>query len=150
MKQIKSINSFLAQNVLKLTSFHSFEWASERKGQHFFHISSSQNTCSKTYFGPKFWNSLTFLVFKISLTKLQNSLTFPDLEEKIKFPWLYPDQWPPWLSAQRRLIRLGGCSGWSESLLDAQSYYSILSWRGSFAILPASFEHITLWLNHFY
>ena len=27
MKQIKSLNSFLAQNVLKLTSFHSFERA---------------------------------------------------------------------------------------------------------------------------
>ena len=25
MKQIKSLNSFLAENVLKLTSFHSFE-----------------------------------------------------------------------------------------------------------------------------
>ena len=27
MEQIKSLNSFLAQNVLKLTSFHSFEEA---------------------------------------------------------------------------------------------------------------------------
>ena len=27
MKQIKSLNSLLAQNVLKLTSFHSFERA---------------------------------------------------------------------------------------------------------------------------
>ena len=27
MKQIKSLNSFLAQNVLKLTSFHCFERA---------------------------------------------------------------------------------------------------------------------------
>ena len=33
-------------------------------------------------------------------------------------PWVlsYP------LSAQRRLIRLGGCPGWSESLLGAQSF----------------------------
>ena len=84
MKQIKSLNSFLAQNVLKLPSFHSFKWAKwarEKttllKNQHFFSISSSQNTCYNTYFGPKLWNSLTFLVFKISLTNLQNSLTFP-------------------------------------------------------------------------
>ena len=30
MKQIKSLNSFLAQNVLKLTSFHGFERAREK------------------------------------------------------------------------------------------------------------------------
>ena len=71
MKQIKSLNSLLAQNVLKLTSFHSFERATE-KNQYF---SSNQNTCYSTYFRPKLWNSLTFLVFKISLTNLQNSLT---------------------------------------------------------------------------
>ena len=30
MKQIKSSNTFLAQNVLKLASFHSFKWAREK------------------------------------------------------------------------------------------------------------------------
>ena len=37
---------------------------------------------------------------------------------RIKKAWVlsYP------LSAQRRLIRLGGCPGWSESLLDTQSF----------------------------
>ena len=30
MKQIKSLDSFLAQTVLKLTSFHSFERAREK------------------------------------------------------------------------------------------------------------------------
>ena len=93
-EQIKSLNNFFAQNVLKLPSFDSFEPARE-KNQHFFHISGSQNACYNTYFGPKFWNSLTFLVFKISLTNLQNSLTFPWPWRKIKFPWLFPDQWPP-------------------------------------------------------
>ena len=39
--------------------------------------------------------SLTFLVFKNSLTNLQNSLTFPWPWRKIKIPWLFPDQWPP-------------------------------------------------------
>ena len=39
--------------------------------------------------------SLTFLVFNISLTNLQNSLTFPWPWRKIKFPCLFPDQWPP-------------------------------------------------------
>ena len=38
--------------------------------------------------------SLTFLIFKISLTNLQNSLTFSWPWRKIKFPWLFPDQWP--------------------------------------------------------
>ena len=91
MKQIKSLNSFLAQNVLKLTSFHSFEWAREKINtfstfqavkyqlQHIF--------WAKIMKFPDF--SLTFLVFKISLT-------FPWPWRKIKFPWLIPEQWPPW------------------------------------------------------
>ena len=33
MKQIKSLNSLLAQNILKLTSFHSFEWAKRARGK---------------------------------------------------------------------------------------------------------------------
>ena len=41
--------------------------------------------------------SLTFLIFEISLTSLQNSLTFPWQWRKFKFPWLFPDQWPPCL-----------------------------------------------------
>ena len=38
---------------------------------------------------------------------------------RMKKPWVlsYP------LSAQRRLISLGGCPGWSESSLGAQSFY---------------------------
>ena len=35
------------------------------------------------------------------------------------------------LSAQRRLIRLGGCPGWSESSLGAHAISSVLSWGGS-------------------
>ena len=97
MKQIKSLNSFLAQNVLKLTSSHSSEWAKRgrEKDQHYFHISSSQNTCYKTYLGPKLWNSLTFprlswyLKFPWPICKIP--WLFPDLEEKPNFP----DQWPP-------------------------------------------------------
>ena len=34
-------------------------------------------------------------------------------------------------SAQRRLIRLGGCPGWSESSLGAQVILLVLSWGGS-------------------
>ena len=34
------------------------------------------------------------------------------------------------LSAQRRLIRLGECPGWSESLLGAQTIFLVLSWSG--------------------
>ena len=36
------------------------------------------------------------------------------------------------LSAQRRLIRLGGCQGWSESSLGAHAILLVLSWDGSF------------------
>ena len=35
------------------------------------------------------------------------------------------------LSAQRRLIRLGGCPGWSESSLGAHAISLVLSWGGS-------------------
>ena len=35
MKQIKSLNSFLAQNILKLITFHSFEWAKRAREKHF-------------------------------------------------------------------------------------------------------------------
>ena len=86
----KSLNSFLAQNVLKLTSFHSSEQAREKNQ----HISSSQNTCYNTYFGSKLWNSLTFprlswyLKFPWPICKIP--LLFPDLEEKqisLTFPW---------------------------------------------------------------
>ena len=103
MKQIKSLNSFLAQTLLKLTSYHSFKQARE-KNQHFykinfFHISHSQNTCYNTYFGPKLWNSLTFpwlswyLKFPWLICKIP--WLFPDLEEKSNFP----DQWPPWMTS---------------------------------------------------
>ena len=83
MKQIKSFKSFLAQNVLKLTSFHSFKRAKQaREKSTFFHISSNQNTCYKTNLGPKLWNSLTFLWFSWYLK-------FPWPIRKI--PWLFPD-----------------------------------------------------------
>ena len=106
MKEIKSINSFLAQNVLKLTSFHGPYQANRvtEKNQHCYHISSSKNTCYNKYFGTKLWNLLTFpwlssyLKFPWPICKIPR--LFPDLEEKIKFPWLVPDQWPPW-SAMR-------------------------------------------------
>ena len=38
------------------------------------------------------------------------------------------------LSAERRLIRLGGCTGWSESLLGAHIIMLVLSCGGSFVI----------------
>ena len=89
MKQIKSLNSFLAQNVLILTCFHSFEQAREKINT-FFHISSSQNTCFNTYFGPKLWNSLTFpwvsWYFKSPWPICKILWVFPDLEEKSNFP----------------------------------------------------------------
>ena len=48
----------------------------------------------------------------------------------MKKPWVlsYP------VSAQRTLIRLGGCPGWSESSLGAQVILSVLSWGGSYGL----------------
>ena len=101
MKQIKSLNSFLAQNVLKLTSFHSSEWVKQarekintfKKSTLFFtfQIVKIPATHVQHIFWAKIMKfpdfSLTFLVFKISLTNFQNSLTFPWPWRKIKFPW---------------------------------------------------------------
>ena len=74
MKQIKSLNSFLAQNVLKLTSFHSFKrgkWAREKKINTF----------------------LTFQVVKIHI--LGQNYEIPWLSRYLKFPW--PICKIPWL-----------------------------------------------------
>ena len=48
--------------------------------------------------------------------------------DHMKKPWVlsYP------LSAQRRLIRLGGCPGWSESSLGAYVILLVLSCTGSY------------------
>ena len=53
---------------------------------------------------------------------------------RMKKPWVlsYP------LSAQRSLIRLGGCPGWSESALGAHATLLVLSWGGS--ILDCNFD----------
>ena len=50
---------------------------------------------------------------------------------RLKKPWVlsYP------VSAQRRLIRLGGCTGWSESSMDTQVILSVLCSAGSFDIV---------------
>ena len=103
MKQIKSLNNFLAQNVLRLKSFHSFERAREKKStllksNIFFtfqivKIPATTHILGQNYEIP--WLFLDFLGIKISLTNLQNSLIFPWPWRKVKFPWLFPDQWPP-------------------------------------------------------
>ena len=46
---------------------------------------------------------------------------------RMKKPWVLSCP----MSAQRRLITLGGCSGWSESSLGAQVILLVLSWGGS-------------------
>ena len=61
MKQIKSLNSFLAQNILKLTSFHTFEWAKRAR---------------------EIIN--TFQVLKIPATTYI-------LGQNYEIPWLFPD-----------------------------------------------------------
>ena len=56
----------------------------------------------------------TFLVFKHSLANLQNSLTFPWPWGKIKFPQLFPDQWPRrgwFFKCTFTAIQLGQTSG---------------------------------------
>ena len=49
--------------------------------------------------------SLTYEDFLISLTILQNSLTFPWPWRKNKFPWLFPDKWAPWKMSKKCRVR---------------------------------------------
>ena len=78
--------------------------------------------CIPNSFEPNLWNSLTFLISKISLTNLQNSLTFPWPWRKMKFPWLFPDKWPPWKGAPNREFYnvLGDITRWLKNL---RSYF---------------------------
>ena len=93
--QMKSLNSFFAQNVLNVTSFHSFERAKRAREKTFFYIFQVVKIPATTHFGPKLWNSLAFpwlswyLKFLWPICKIPR--LFPDLEEKPNFP----DQWPP-------------------------------------------------------
>ena len=61
---------------------------------------------------------------------------------RMKKPWVlsYP------LSAQRRLIRLGLCPGWSESSLGAHAISLVLSWGGTIIIETATIW-VTAWQN---
>ena len=91
MKQIKSLNSFLAQNVLKLTSFHKFERRSERekkstllKNQTFFtsqvvKIPATTHILGQNYGIPWLFPDqfAKFPDFSLTLKKKQISLTFP-------------------------------------------------------------------------
>ena len=57
----------------------------------------------------------------------------------MKKPWVlsYP------LSAQRRLIILGRCPGWSESSLGAQIILLVLSWDGSVMLYQTQFYWVS-------
>ena len=44
--------------------------------------------------------------------------------------WRKPGSLPTHWAPAKTLIRLGGCWGWSESLLDAQVILLVLSWDG--------------------
>ena len=98
MKQIKSLNSFLAQNALKLTSFHNFERAKQARENinSFFtfqvvKIPATIHILGQNYEIPRLsW----YLKFLWPICKIP---TFPWPWRKIKFPWLFPDQWPPCL-----------------------------------------------------
>ena len=46
------------------------------------------------------------------------------------------------LGAQRRLIRLGGCTGWSESSLGAHAILLVLSCCGSYIFYPCCPVHL--------
>ena len=67
--------------------------------------------------------------------KTQISLGIRVFTVRMKKAWFltYP------LSAQQRLIRLGGCPGWSESLLSAKVILLVLSCGGSFGKLICNY-----------
>ena len=88
MKQIKSLNSFLAQDVLKLTSFHSFERAKQarEKINTFFTFQVVKTPATTHILGQNFeipWLSW-YSKFPWPICKIP--WLFPDLEEKSNFP----------------------------------------------------------------
>ena len=101
MKQMKSLNSFLAQNVLKLTSVHSFEWAKRvREIINTFQvvkIPATTHILSQNYKIPWLFPRLScYLKFPWPICKIPR--LFPDLEEKSHFPDFsltcgHPDWW---------------------------------------------------------
>ena len=68
-----------------------------------------------------------------------NEQLFPQSDQSLRYP---QELWYP-LSAQQRLIRLGGFQGWSESSLVAQIILLVLSWSGSFYVGHQSYQ-----INH--
>ena len=83
--QMKSLNSFLAQNVLKLTSFHSLEWAREKINT-FFTFQVVKVPAKTHILGQNFeipWLSW-YLIFPWPICKIP--WLFPDLEKKSNFP----------------------------------------------------------------
>ena len=67
----------------------SSERSEQEKNQHFQTLENNKIAATIQKFWVKLLISLTFLVFNISLTNLQNSLT-------VKKNQISPDQWPPW------------------------------------------------------
>ena len=141
MKQIKSLNSLLAQNIQKLTSFHSLSERSERekKSTLFSHFKKSKYLLQYIFWAkimkfPDF--SLTWYL-KFPWPVLQNSLTFPTLK-KNQISLTLPDQWPPWfkditnwsmtkqtkwLVCQRRLRTV-----WTTAQSDQSSLSAVLGY----------------------
>ena len=84
-----------------------------------FRISSSQNTCYNTYFGPKLCNFLTFpwlswyLKFPWLICKIP--WLFPDLEEKSNFPDFSLRKFSKWISFLNRGYALNWLAGVYEA-----------------------------------
>ena len=90
MKQIKSLNSFLAQNVLKLTSFHSFERAREKINTfQVVKIPATTHILGQNYEIPwLFPNFLGILNFPDQSAKFPDvSLTLKKNQISLTFPW---------------------------------------------------------------
>ena len=88
MKQIKSLNSFLAQNVLKLTSFHSVEqakWAREKVNT-FFTFQVVKIPATTHILGQNFEIPWLFWYLKFPWLICQIPWLFPDREEKSNYP----------------------------------------------------------------
>ena len=61
--------------------------------------------------------------------RLRSAWASAQSDQILRWPHAWVLSYP--LSAQRRLIRLGGCPGWSESSLSTHAILLVLSWGGS-------------------
>ena len=93
-------------------------------------VANARNQQSQPSCLPSLYEPLHDKTNKMTVRPAKTQITWASAQSSLCGQWVAND--PRVLQAeQRRLIRLGGCPGWSESSLGAQIILLVLSWGGS-------------------